>query len=367
MEEDESVIKQNVLNRSILFQLILTAIIISLGTNLIVNSLYNLNEIINIVFLIIGLLIVVISSFILIYNNFKKFNRSLEFEAFIIYDSKTNKLIDVVDYPLSHDFLFNLDAAFQEDKAIKTIWEKAPLKKIFASPFEKIDNNKMSAREIIIELFEYIVLDKLSVTLTDFYNEEIFDLKNLEKYERSDIPDILLHNRFLNLFSKPMRERGAFIEDAFSENEKTGRTIEADGPKGELFRLFELVLPKHSKIKKLGRNKLILESDKIKLEFNIIFDGCGAILPSDFEELYLGLNFDPRYESYRAVLELSIKFKAKSLFTLSGWKYYEWIDKYISYLREEISMEHFLKSINWRQNRALLHAMNYKNRRSTKK
>ena len=189
---EDSIIEQNILNRKKLFKIILTAIIISLGTNLIANSLYNLNKIINIVFLIIGLLIVVISLFVLIFIIFKT-NQSRKFEGFFIYDPKTNKLIDVINYPLSWDLLDNLNAAFSEDKDIKAIWNKKPLKKIFAPPFEKIDDDKMSAREIIIELFEYLILDELSVTLEDFFSKEGFDEKNLEKYERNGIPDILLY------------------------------------------------------------------------------------------------------------------------------------------------------------------------------
>lgn len=364
---EDSIIEQNILNREILFKIILTAIIISLGTNLIANSLYNLNEIINIVFLIIGLLIVVISSFILIFNIFKKSNQSRKFEGFFLYDSKTNKLIDVINYPLSWDFINNLDAAFSEDKDIKTIWKKIPLKKIFVPPFEKIDDYKMSAREIIIELFEYIILDKLSVTLDDFFSKEGFDEKNLEKYERSDIPDILLHNRFLNLFSKPMDERKAFIEDTIRHDDNNGETVYQNGERGEKYSKFDLILPKKSKLKRTGKNEIIIESDKIKLKFRIIFDGLHTLLPGDFEELYLGLNEWPRYDSYGIILELDVKFKIMSLLTISGWKYYKWVDEYIRVLHNEISMGYFLKSMSWNNIRALLHVMDLKNKLSKKK
>ena len=364
---EDSIIEQNILNREILFKIILTAIIISLGTNLIANSLYNLNEIINIVFLIIGLLIVIISSFILIFNIFNKSNQSLRFEGFFLYDSKTNKIIDVINYPLSQNFLYNLDAAFSEDRDIKAIWRKASLKKTFALPFEKIDDDKISARKIIIELFEYIILVELSDTLDYSFSEEGFDAKNLEKYERSDIPDILLHNRFLYLFSKPMDEREAFIEYAHIDDDDNGELVMSTGGEGELYSKFDLILPKKSKLKRTGKNEITIESDKIKLKFGIVFDGSTAVLPSDFEELYLGLKDFLRYDSYKITLELNVKFKIMSLLTISGWKYYKWIDEYIKTLHNEISMDYFLKSINWDHIQALLHVMDLKDELSKKK
>jgi len=375
MEEKDKIIKQNILSREVILEVILISIVISLGTNLIANSLWDLNKITNIFFFIIGTLIVIISSSMLIYKNFKKFSRSVTFKGFIIYDEKRNKLIDVDRYDLSYHISNYLKAAFNEDKSLKIIWKKVPLKKVFKHLLEKNKEYKTSAKEIISEVFEYIILDILSTTLTDFFNREGFDEKNLTEYKRQDIPDVLLHNRFLNLFSKPMNQREAFVKDLLKKETRvkdllknSGKNYEitmSTGRGGALYSKFDLVLPKNTRIKRIEKNKILLESDKIKLEFEITFDGLCTILPHDFQSLYIGLKFEPtRYHVYRLVLDLDIKFKFKSFFSSSGWKYYEWLDKYLNELEECISMEYFFKSLNWKNIRALIHTMNVKKKKS---
>ena len=354
----KGIIKQNILSREILIEIILTAVFISLGSNMIITSLSNLKNSVSIIFLIIGIALVILSSGILIYKNFRKFNQTVLIKGFIIYDKKENKIIDVDNYHLSYDLVSKLNSAFNEEKSFKTIWDKVPLKEVFKDPIPKKDKYKTSAKEIIEELFEYIFLENLSVTLTDFFNEKEFKEKDLIKYERKDIPGVLLTNRFLNLFSKPMEQREAFVKDFLTDDKHEGRVVSCDGKGGALYQEFDLTFPKKTKIKRLGPNKICLESDKMILKFDIIFDGCGVVLPTDFDKYYLGLNKDfMRYHHYRIDLMVDVKFKIRSLLFYKGWKYYEWLDKYLDTLNQEMSKNYFFKSINWEQIRALLYIM----------
>ena len=73
MVEDEGIIEQNVLSRGILFEVILTVVFISFGLNLIVTSFSDLNNSLNLVLLVVGLIVVMVSVIVLIYSNFQKF------------------------------------------------------------------------------------------------------------------------------------------------------------------------------------------------------------------------------------------------------------------------------------------------------
>ena len=166
MVETDEIIKQNLLSRELLLEIILTAIFISFGLNLIVTSFSNLNEFNTIMFFI-GAIIVISSVIVLIYNNFKKFNRTIILKGFIVYDVKENRLIDVNNYGLSNELVRNLNSAFEEDKSLKTIWDAAPLRYVFG-PLEK-EGCTTSAKEIIEESFEYIIFHSLSSTLHHFF------------------------------------------------------------------------------------------------------------------------------------------------------------------------------------------------------
>ena len=68
--------------------------------------------------------------------------------------------------------------------------ERAAAKKNMATP----------DRRLILEATEYFLLRMLSTHLTNYFNDEKFKEENLTKLERKDIPQVLLENRFLNLF-----------------------------------------------------------------------------------------------------------------------------------------------------------------------
>jgi hypothetical protein len=169
MSKNNEIIKQNFLSRELLLEIILTTVFISFGLNLIVTSFSNLNEF-NTMF-VIGAIIVISSVIVLIYNNFKKFDRTITLKGFIVYDAKENRIIDVDNYGLSNELVRNLNAAFEEDKSIKILWDAAPLRYVFG-PLE-LERYTTSAKEIIEEAVECIVFHRLSFTLQDFFNNNV--------------------------------------------------------------------------------------------------------------------------------------------------------------------------------------------------
>ena len=112
------------------------------------------------------------------------------------------------------------------ENELKKMWDKGPVDK--GLHYDK-DTGKVSCatgkgHQLIIEATEYYVLEKLSSHLTDYFNRPHFDEQELHTFARNDIPDVLLSNRFLELFSKPMEDRPLFSTEDSPPHQK-GRGV----------------------------------------------------------------------------------------------------------------------------------------------
>jgi hypothetical protein len=98
----------------------------------------------------------------------------------------------------------------------------------------------------------------------------MFKKQTLSTYGRKDIPSVLLTNTFLELFSRPMAERPAFVGFG-TDNENTVYAIGADGV---IFEKFDLTLPKGSAVKRPEKNKIVIETKKVKILMVVRYDGA---------------------------------------------------------------------------------------------
>jgi len=119
--------------------------------------------------------------------------KTANYDAFVVYDASQNRTVRVPAYEFSEHLERSLSAVFQENSALKQLWKREPLSRVL-----------FPSRQTFTHL-------------TDYFNEDRFSAEYLKKYERSDIPDILLRNRFLETFSRPMNERSAFADRHFDE------------------------------------------------------------------------------------------------------------------------------------------------------
>ncbi len=156
-----------------------------------------------------------------------------QFEGFVVYNSEQNELVAVPRYEFSEDVMQYLKSAFTENPALKASWEREPLSK-----FRSREGNG-SAR-LVIEAAEYFFLSRLATHLEDYFNQARFSKPQIRTYGRGDVPDILFSNRLLELFSRPMEEREAFMDESFEEGPR--EIVAAYGADG-YYEKFELVLP----------------------------------------------------------------------------------------------------------------------------
>lgn len=329
-------IKEFLNSRRSVIEIFIVAILITLGINLITSASFEIFTFENKdkVFFYTGVTIVIISIFYFVLKILWKTSITKEFTGFIIIDKETKMPVECDGYDYSEELRRSFDAGFAENKALEHIWTNDSTK--------FTDKNKL-----IIEATEYFLIDDLSTHLTDYFNTRRLDKKQLIEFSRNDIPDILLSNRFLEMFSKPMEQRASFVKD-LKNDDSPGRVIYSMGEGGTIFKEFDFVLPKGSSVSRKG-NKMLLNTKRFVIEFEIIYDGFGNVLPRGFEKLYLGYMSYEEFSTKEIKVNINVRFKFKSLFSRNGWDYYEWIELFLEKIERNFSEDYFFKTINWNE------------------
>ena len=274
--------------------------------------------------------------------------RQVQLDGFLVYFRKDNALVDVPRYHYGSELFGYLAAAFAENTALKTLWDKEPLTEAFQFDHEKgtakLRNNQ--SMQLVREATEYFVLHQLSIHLADYFNKKEYNEGQLKEYQRQDVPDILLRNRFLEMFSRPMDQRPHFVNEILDEKitEKVCLSIGKDGVR---YDRFDLVLPLSSKVSRSPDGSISIETSRFTLRFRVKFDAMMTVLPRHFEEFYLGLKDYQEFADYKVSLDIHVKFRTRSYFTSVGWGYHQWVDSFMSSLEDDFSEDAFLSDLNW--------------------
>jgi hypothetical protein len=355
--------------RNSLTNIIIGTIIASLGINLVSESILQMFFFGAHIILFIGIGAALASVWYFIRVMTAKRTQVRNYSGFFIVDHTEKKVIPINRYPYSENLSRYLESACAESQDIKMVLERS----IFVPdttvkiPRENIDEirtereekavvKKLMAtpdRRLILEATEYFVLRMLSTHLTNYFNDEKFKIENLTKLERKDIPQVLLENRFLNLFSKPMEERvAASFEDRYiskSTQDGSGESSESNTD----FRHFHLILPTKAKVSRTDEKTCEITTQKFTLRVAILYSGADELLPADFEKYYLRLQeyyqrSNPSMVKEKAIeIEVKVFFKNSIFLSRTGLQYYEWLDSYLDKLEEEFSRPYFFKKIGW--------------------
>jgi hypothetical protein len=338
-------------SRANIIELIVIAFFLAIGTNIIVSSIAGFDFFNPNVFIYIGLGIVVLSFLYLIWRIIKNRSFRKEIVSSAIYKEKDNKIIDVPYYNFSNNLSNYLEYAFNENQDIKAIWERHKLL--------KLDSNKKTVRKntnsgkLLIEATEYIILDKISTHLSDYFNNEKLNINNISEIKRDDISDILIKNRFLDLFSKPMNERSAFL-DYDNTKKQPNKEVIMSYKNGHFFNKFKLKLPKGSKVIRNEDSSILIKNKRFSIKISVEYEGYGSMgIPYSFIRYFLNLNLT-EYRQLEIKVNFDVKFNLNTFISLLGWEYYKWIDSLLKELEDEISSEHFSKKIHWESNEVIL-------------
>lgn len=339
----DSSIKQIKKTQFNIFQLILTTVLIASGVNFLVTGVISYFENKSgLLFVIIGISLILLTLIITLIIDFKKSKIREIINAIITYDPQDQELIKIPKYILSEDLTHYLKAARIESKDIESLWKKDKLgfKRIYnhidpKSTFVEISQSA----SILNKLVECLILKKLSLTTVDYFNKPKFDKRKLIQLTELNVPDIVVSNIFLSLFSKDMSQREAF------DNNEDKSVVKAYGKNGEIYDKFELSLPKKCKVIRKKPNTIILKHPLFNLELTPAFSGFGAVLPQGFTKEYIKTDvFTIR--TYKFYIGVTLKFSWKALF-IGKSIYYDWIDTFLDKLHNDMDFDRFIEDIHW--------------------
>lgn len=334
--------------RNQLTELILVAVGVSFGVNLLAAGVVLATDPPGILVIGAGALVLAAGLLFLVRAALKRTHKKVVLEGVLTSKEKTErKLVPIERYEFSEHITRFFKAMASENKALGAAWQTLP-----ASTEEgeyvraRIAPDSLAAN-LVREAMEYYVLDELSLHLTDYFNGDWATEKTVT-YGRKSIPSVLLDNRFLDLFSRPMEEREAFHDQNAQGGVSTddGKIVLAYGPDGAIFDNFELVLPKGTKVERTGPNKVRIRNSRFSLVISIQFHPYGAVLPTDFEELYMGENFTSIHTRHAAV-HLEAKFSIFNLLSRSGKEHFDWVEEFLEKMETKLSFKRFLDDVHW--------------------
>lgn len=344
--------KENTIN------IVLYSVILGVIINIISNALGLILDIKPWIYLVSGIGVSVLLIGLTLIYNIVKLNQTIKYNgAFIVDEKNDNDFITIPNYKISEDMDDYLKSAFCENEAIKNIWQQVNFKTFDFIGVDKDKNLIAKTNEstnMLIELIEYCLLENLSTFIDDYFNLRHMN-ENVIKLDQNSVPDILLNNRFMKLFSENPRNRSAFVND--SKTKDYEHIVVMTGKNGAVYRRFDLNLPKGSKVYRSNKNTIIIDTKLFTLTIKVLFGGFNTVIENNFYKYYIQKK-NKAFSEYQFNIEIGVNYKLKSIFRIMDWKYYNWLDEYIERLEHYCSMDTFYKDINWEQNKTIIRILN---------
>ncbi|MDN0088300.1 hypothetical protein QVN42_13060 [Yersinia nurmii] len=332
-----------------LFEVLIIAVLVALGVNILSSGLVGYFNFSFLQLIIFGILLILLGALVFLRNAHPINSGKYNFEGVVCLDKNTYDLLEIENYHFTEEVSKYIKALCAENRALHKIWSNEPIGVGF--PIEGHNSSKTKANNLLIESIEYYVLKMLALHLSaHFQNNSSISDEHLVKLERKNIPEILLGNRFIDLFSKPMEEREQFLD--YGPTPSNGKVVYAFGCNGAIFEHFEMILPRGSSIIRENDLSISIITNRFKFSYRPIFNGFNSNLPRRFESLYMGKDFNS-ISTFQVELAVSVDFFTKSLLTDEGWEYYWWLDSFLEKLEQSFSKKYFLSKISWNQNAAM--------------
>lgn len=386
-------------NRSTLLELVLVAVLISLAINLMAAGLSS--HMSRSADVITSMVLLGLAFTYLWLTRFGNLAGVFEYDGFLLFDPMTKRLMSVDSYEVASDATRLVEAAISEDEGLKILWERNPLARAHTR-FPKAEEGEQGAagpkslpkiriervgpesdsyilraglptetgKKLIQELLEYMALEWLSTHVSDFFNQDSFEQSKLKVLAREDIPDMLLRNRFLNLFSRPTNVRAAFLRqepagelpDARKESlDPVMELVMSSGEAGALYQKFDLVLPRGSKLEKLASGGFKIRGPLVNISVEPRFEGYNTLVPAAFLSRYVGIRENVEHVSVFDV-GFSMKYQVswRGLFLRKVLDYHRWAESFADQLEDNVSSDAFFQRIGWRTVETWLIASNSK-------
>jgi hypothetical protein len=340
------------LNRRQVFELLCVAVLFGAGVNLI--AAYAANEMPQGAVLAIGAVLSAVAFLFLAGRALWPKPEDRRFVGFFVYDREANEVVPADPrYKLGANLGRYLTAAFAENEAMQAVWDTNPMSGLTSdSP-----GDPSKSLELVRQAVEYYILSDFSAALTDYFRLGEFDEDELETLSHTDIPNVLLQNRFMKIFAEPMEERSAFLGKGRIPTASPNITS-AHLASGALYERFQLVLPKGWKIDRSTSNRIDIRTPRFRLSVATNCNGLDVNIPQGYLRDFLSLDTGPvRYSTLRIDVSVDISSRRAWLVTPQAWKYYRWIDEWITKLNANVSKDVYFSSIGWPAAETTLHMM----------
>lgn len=291
-----------------------------------------------------------------------RLNTKMRFNcAFIVDEKNFNTIIDIPNYRISNDMCTYLKQASLENKVFQSIWgkEKFNIKRaVYVAKDGSLMAEASDNVNLLIELLEYCILEDFSTFIESYFNARHL-LPKVIMLLREDIPDILLNNRFLKLFSEPPENRSAFCKlhiIGMQKIDETGTKTIATmyGENGEMFRHLNLFVPKGTKVYKENSNTIIIDTKLFVLKVKPLFGCFSTFIANDFYKYYIHKKKEEKFHDWKFNIDIEVKYKIFSAFKVWDWKYYNWLDSYISRLENYCDINTFYDNIGWSKAKTII-------------
>ena len=367
-------VKRVLQSRRNLCQLIVMAVLLALGINLVASWFAGHFSDVTWVVWLVGLLLIIITGLYLVHFLTQESFISHEFEAALVFNPEKKAHVEIDEYDFSEKFNLTLNALFVENEAFKTAWE---LEQVFPLQTEKSasketkdepentdeqkekvsyftivrvdaeeEEEEAPKKSILIETAEFCLLKFLSLHLSAYFGQTPYDKAQIVTIEREHIPDILLENRVLSLLTTPIEDRQIFVKSGINKHPPKGEVHSIYASNGAVYERFNLILPKGTEITRPQPGVIRLEHRHFILEMKCIFHGFCLNLPRYFEELYIGSD-SKEIAPRKLDISVSAQLRRSSFALITGWTYYQWIDSFMEYMESHVSFEAFLERIDW--------------------
>ena len=366
IKKNKGIISELIAARANLVELVVVAVLLAISVNLVSSSLPIIVPMSPAWTLVAGSIIGIL---VLSYTGLRFLSsrhKITTLEGFFVYDKKKNSIISIPRYQYGSQISAYLQAACIENKELKSWWNDEPLREQIKVSDKGIMFKQLRSHQLIIEATEYFVLDELSLHLSSYFGNKGYREGTLETIARNDIPNLLLNNHFLALFSGAMKKRPGFTE---GDTKKTislpgkgklyfirgneaglyiGRMIRAYGIDGEFYNRFELVLPKNSRLDRSQDGELKISTKRFRIIIAVDFLGMGADVPDEFYQFTLGLGKKLKdVTEFEVRVKIDVTFKPLAFLSSKGMEYYYWIDSFLDRFMIHFSKDVFFDSIGW--------------------
>lgn len=304
--------------------------------------------------LVAGVLLVLLSVGILLIHRLRPKTLEREIVGFLLYDQASNELVSVPGYELAETSFRLMRSGFIENAALKRQWDEAPLSQLMHSSGE-IDGVAVASKSLISQLLEYMVLERLCLSLGSALRAIESDGARRVRYERKDLPDVLLTNRFLEMFSGEPTGRAAFLDqqvlDGFDE-----AVLGMSADNGAYFNRLEVFLPEGSSLSRASDGGIDINGPVLSVHLHAPFEGYVSFLPPTFLKHYVPQSSEvSSLTPFRVSVQVCITVNKRLGSNGKALRESSWVEQFLDELEEGYSTDAFFTRIGWPTLEAALH------------